>query len=178
MSKDSGFLDIFDVSKLPATHPGSVVERGGRAIHPTSRQGFLCFGQYLTGYPQKLLKAYFNILIDDNTKDDRYILILDVYDHHSDRVLAKELITRKDFSKANEFCLFEFEFTPPSANASMEFRVYYMGWSYVLANKIAVIDPSKTTINAPSEILQPKNPEPESLFTNIRSFFTRLLPNW
>lgn len=138
-----GFLDIFSVAELPSTHPGAIVEQGGKAIHTTAEQGFLCFGQYKQGYPVMPLQAVFSILIDNNTEDDRNILILDVYDHHSDRVIGKRVITRRDFAKANEFCLFTFDFMPPSQQANMEFRIYYMGHAYVVANKIAVIDPAK-----------------------------------
>ncbi len=147
-----GFLDIFRVATLPSTHPGAFVERGGKAIHATTEQGFLCYGQYKKNYPQKPLKALFSIFIDNNTADDRNILILDVYDHHSDRVIGKEVITRKDFKKVNEFCVFEFDFTPPSDNANMEFRIFYMGWAYILADKIAVIDPAEVTITDASQI--------------------------
>jgi hypothetical protein len=122
-----GFLDVFSIAKLPSLHPGVFVERGGKAIHPTEEHGFFCFGQYKKGYPTIPLQAIFSILIANNTKDDRNIFILDVYDHHSDRVIGKRVITRKDFAKANEFCLFTFDFTPPSPDANMEFRIYYMG---------------------------------------------------
>jgi hypothetical protein len=150
-----GFLDIFNTAYLPATHKGAFVERGGKAIRATTTQGFLCYGQYQQGYPMIPLKAYFSILIDNNTADDRNILILDVYDHHSDRVLGNEVITRKDFEKANEFCLFEFDFIPPGADANMEFRIYYMGWSYVLADKIAVVDPAEVTVQTAADIPEP-----------------------
>ncbi len=147
-----GFLDIFNPSRLPSLHPGAYVERGGKAIRPTVEQGFLCFGQYRKGYPTIPLQALFSILIDNNTADDRNILILDVYDHHSDRVQGKRVITRKDFPKANDFSLFRFDFTPPSKDANMEFRIYYMGHSYILVNKIAVIDPEELSIQDASEI--------------------------
>ncbi len=147
-----GFLDIFSVARLPSLHPGAFVERGGKAIRPTEEQGYFCFGQYKKGYPTIPLQALFSILIDNNTSDDRNILILDVYDHHIDRVIGKRVITRKDFPKLNEFCLFSFDFTPPSSEANMEFRIYYMGHAYILANKIAVIDPAKVSITKAAEI--------------------------
>ena len=147
-----GFLDIFRVAALPSTHPGAFSERSGKAIRATTQQGFLCYGQYKKGYPVKPLKALFSVQIDNNTADDRNILILDVYDHHSDRVIGKEVITRKDFPNANQFCLFSFDFTPPSADANMEFRMYYMGYSYVLADKIAVIDPTDAQITDAAQI--------------------------
>ena len=34
----------------------------------------------------------------------------------------------------------------------MEFRIYYMGCTYVLANKIAVIDPEEVTVTDVSQI--------------------------
>jgi len=147
-----GFLDVFGVSALPSTHPGAFVERGGKAIRTTNQQGFLCFGQYKKGYPIMPLQAIFSIQIDNNTKDDANIFILDVCDHHSDRVIGNSVITRKDFEKANEWCLFRFNFTPPSQEANMEFRIYYMGNASVLADKIAVIDPAKVSITEASQI--------------------------
>jgi hypothetical protein len=157
-----GFLDIFSVAKLPSTHPGAFLDRGGKAIRATTQQGFLCYGQYKKGYPVSPLQAVFSILVDNNTADDRVILILDLYDHYSDRVIGKTLITRKDFSKANDFVIFKFDFTPPSTDAEMEFRIYYMGYSYVLADKIAVIDPAEVSIQDASEIPNPLTGQPGS----------------
>ena len=147
-----GFLDIFSVANLPSLLPDAFIERGGKAISTTKKPGFFCFGQYKKGYPTIPLQALFSILIDNNTSGDQNILILDVYDHYSDRVLGKRVITRKDFMKANEFCLFAFDFVPPSTDANMEFRIYYMGYAYILADKIAVIDPAKISIISVSEI--------------------------
>lgn len=156
-----GFLDVFSVAELPSTHAGAFVERGGKAIRSSGQQGFLCFGQYKQGYPVIPLQAVFSISIDNNTKDDCNIFILDVYDHHSDRVIGKRVITRKDFERANEFCLFIFDFTPPSPQANMEFRIYYMGHGSVLADKIAVTDPTRIYVTAPSQIPAIVIPEPE-----------------
>ena len=158
-----GFLDVFSVASLPSTHPAAIVERGGKAIHATEQQGFLCFGQYKKGYPTMPLKAFFSIQIDRNAGDDRNILILDVYDHHQDRVIGNRLLTRKDFPSANAFCLFEFDFTPPSAEANMEFRAYYMGAASVLADKIAIVDPAKRTIAGVQDLppVAVKPPEPD-----------------
>jgi hypothetical protein len=165
-----GFLDVFGVATLPSTHPAAFIERGGKAIHTTTQQGFLCFGQYKKGYPVMPLQAIFSISIDNNTMDDRNIFIIDVYDHHIDRVLGKRVITRKDFEKANEFCLFTFDFTPPSNEANMEFRIYYMGYAYVLADKIAVIDPAKVSITQTSDIPEvevPESTEPEEIKSEL-----------
>lgn len=149
-----GFWDVFQVATLPSTHRGAFVERGGKAIKATTEQGFLCFGQYREKYPQQPLQAVFSILIDNHTADDRYILFVDVYDHHSDRVIGKRLISRKDFPAANTFCLFTFDFTPPSAQARMEFRIFYLGYAYICADKIAIIDPARVQIRDASQLPQ------------------------
>lgn len=140
-----GFLDVFDVSQLPSTLSSSsvFVEQGGKAVRNTPEKGFLCYGQYQEGYPQIPLKVFFSIWINDNSANDQNIAILDVYDHHSDRVIGKRVITRKDFQVPLDFSLFEFDFTPPSDRAKMEFRIYYMGDSSIIANRIVVIDSSK-----------------------------------
>lgn len=151
----AGFLDVFRVASLPSTHPQVTFEDGGKGIHHTLQQGFLCFGQYKTGYPTMPLKAFFSIRIDDNRSDDRNVLILDVYDHHQDRVIGKRLLTRKDFPLANDFCLFEFDFTPPSMQANMEFRIYYMGAASVVADKIAIVDPQQRAITHAADIPMP-----------------------
>lgn len=161
-----GFLDVFAVAKLPSLHPAVKIERGGKSVKADAH-GFLCFGQYRQGYPTIPLQAVFSMLTDNTTEDDRNVVILDVYDHHSDRVLGKRVITRKDFAKADEFCLFTFDFTPPGPQANMEFRIYYMGGVYVLADKIAVIDPAQVTIQDASQlpaidpIIEPPPPEPD-----------------
>lgn len=166
-SLSNGFLDVFTVAQLPSTHPKAFIEQGGKAIRTTTEQGFLCYGQYKKGYPLMPLQAVFSILIDNNTTDDRYILIIDVYDHNSDRVIGKQVISRKDFPKANEFCLFSFDFTPPSSQANMEFRIYYMGFAYVRANKITVIDPAKVSRSQVSEspaiVIESVPPKPEAV---------------
>ena len=148
----AGFLDLFQVATLPSTHSGAFVEHGGKAIRATTDQGFLCRGQYRENYPQQRLQAVFSILLDNNTADDRYILFLDVYDHHSERVLGKRLITRKDFPRANDLCIFTVDFTPPGPQARIEFRIFYMGWSYVRADKIAIIDPAQITLQHASQL--------------------------
>jgi len=40
-----GIFDIFDVTLLPTTLSGAIIEQGGRAIVASREQGFLCYGQ-------------------------------------------------------------------------------------------------------------------------------------
>lgn len=130
----------------------------------SKNQGFLVFGQYRQGYPLQPLQVVFSLKINDNATDDWYVLILDVYDHTSDRLLGKRVLTRKDFERANAYCLFSLDFIPPSPAANMEFRIYYMGGAAVCADKIAVLDPHVLTIQEASQIpspeIIPSNPPP------------------
>lgn len=141
-----GFFDIFDVTLLPTTLSGAIIEQGGRAITASQEQGFLCYGQYQTEYPQMPLRAVFSILIDNNTTNNEDILILDVYDRLSDKVLGQRQVARQDFLYANEYSLFEVNFLPPLTEYGLEFRIYYLGWAYVRANKIAVINPDQASM--------------------------------
>lgn len=159
----TGFLNVAHAATLSSTHPGVFLEQGGKAIRVTSEQGYLCCGLYCENYPQRPLQAMFSLLIDNNTADDQYILFVDIYDHRSQRVVGKRLITRKNFPKANERCLFAVDFTPPSPQANMEARVLYMGHSYVRLDKIAIIDPAKTAVTQPADIpdlIEGDNPQP------------------
>jgi hypothetical protein len=169
----AGFLDVFQVAVLSSTHQGAFVEQGGKAIRATSEQGYLCSGVYRDNYPRQPLRAVFSILVDNNMANDEYVLFLDIYDHYSQSVVGKRLITRKDFPTANTMWLFPIDFTPPRPRANLEFRMYYMGHSYVRADKIAIIDPSKVNIGDASQIpgdngnVEPSQPQLQPTGVNI-----------
>ena len=90
MKLPEGFLDIFYASELLSLHPKARNEHGSKVIDATPETGYLCYGQYREGYPVKPLQAVFEISIEDNSKNDQACLVLDVYNHHNDRVLAKK----------------------------------------------------------------------------------------
>ncbi len=128
----------YAVTDLSSSHPKVVLERGGKGIRKTTEQGYLCAGPGKRGYPQKTLQASFSMLIENNSDDDRYVLLLDVYDRLRDQVLAIRVITRKDFPETDSFRRFELRFTPPDASSRLDFRIYYMGAATVVADKIVI----------------------------------------
>ena len=136
----NGIFDIFHVYELPVLHSKARTDNKKRVIDSTSQQGFLCYGQRRSDYPIIPLQAVFSMAINDNNKNDEVCLLLDVYDHHIDRVIAKKVITRKDFRVANKIDMFTLGFIPPSKHAVLEFRIYYMGGSTITLDKIAIID--------------------------------------
>ncbi|MBD3307552.1 cellulase family glycosylhydrolase [candidate division KSB3 bacterium] len=156
--EEEGVIDVFSVSKLPSNHPHAFRDRGGKAIRATTVQGFLAYGQYVTGYPTQPLDVYFSVYIDNNTADDRRILTLDVYDSAQKKLLAQAFISRKQFPKANAFNLFKLTFTS-TEQSKLEFRIFYNGWSYVAADKIAVVEPEKIQISTHDDLLA-LSPEP------------------
>lgn len=136
----SGLVGLFDVADLHCNHPEAFPDKGGRAVRATTQAGFLAFGQYVTGYPAKRLDVYFSLFIDNNTADNSRIITLDVYDSAQNKLLAQVGLTRRQFPAAGAFSLFKLSFTP-AAQSKLEFRIYYHGWSYIAADKIAVVDP-------------------------------------
>ncbi|MCP4403882.1 MAG: glycoside hydrolase family 5 protein [bacterium] len=137
-----GLLDLFYTKELKSTLRSQEQREGAKYVD-SKEFGFLFFGQYQEGYPTKELHAYFCIKIDDCTRDDSNICILDVYDRQSDRVLGKRVLTRKDFTQANAYELFKFNFTPPTTQARMEFRLFYLAAGAITSNVIAVTDPTQ-----------------------------------
>lgn len=141
-SDPKGIIERFDVVNLASNHPEAFLDKGGRAVRATRQAGFLAFGQYATNYPVKKLAVYFSVFIDNNTADNNTIISLDVYDSFQKKLLAQSPIRRQSFPVAGAWSLFKLEFTPVQAS-KLEFRVYYHGWSYIAADKIAVVDPEK-----------------------------------
>ncbi|GAK58094.1 hypothetical protein U27_05067 [Candidatus Vecturithrix granuli] len=147
----SGILGLFRVAEMPHTHTAVFKDKGGKAIKATTREGFLAYGPYVEGLPNKPLDVYFSLQVDNNTADDRHILSVDIYDSLNQEIWAQKHITRREFPVAGEFVLFKLSFTPPT-QSRLEFRIYYKGYSYVAADKIVVADPEKIKLNAPSDI--------------------------
>lgn len=151
-ASDEGVLDLFQVADLHANHPDAFYDKGGKAVRATTTQGFLAYGQYATGYPAQPLDAYFSLFIDNNMADNRRVVTLDVFDSFQNKVLAQEMLTRQQFPAAGEFSLFKLSFTP-TAQSKLEFRIYYNGWTYLAADKIAIVDPQKLQLRTHDELL-------------------------
>lgn len=149
--RESGIIGVYNVSELQSNHPEVFEVREGKSLKATFTQGYLCYGPYVKKYPVKPLDVYFSIFIDNNSADNRNIVSLDVYDSFRERILAQQTIYRKNFPKAGDFNLFKLSFTPVEGSV-LEFRIYYFGFAHVIADKIAVIDPTKMTVKDHSDI--------------------------
>ncbi len=156
-------IGAFKVTNLPSQHSDIFYHRGGKAIRATTKEGFLSYGPYITGYPAKTLDVYFCVYIDNNKADNREILHLDVHDAFQKKLLADRGVTRQQFPVAGQFTLLKLSFTPIE-NSKLEFRIFYKGYAYVAANHIIVTDPDKIQLESPAdipdEIFKPVRPQP------------------
>ncbi len=150
--KKEGVIEILNVVNLKSDHPGAFPDKGGKAIIATTTQGYLAYGPDATGYPTKALDAYFSVYVDNNTYDNKQILTLDVYDAFQEEILVEKTITRRTFPVAKAFSLFKLSFTPLK-KSELQFRINYHGWSYVAADKIAIVDPQKLELRSHADLL-------------------------
>jgi len=158
----AGVLKVYDALKYPFTHPGAFSDANGRAIRATTQTGFLVFGQYEKNFPAQDLVAVFSILVDNNTFDDAYVCTLDVVQDKS-RVIAKSLLTRKDFPEAGKHVRFSLPFKPASTDSELEFRLLYMGYTYMAIKLICILDPAVLKVEdlPPDDVLLPPPPPPQ-----------------
>lgn len=150
-----GVIGVFDVARLPSSHPDVFPDKGGKAIPATTTKGYLSFGPYVTGYrqPPDFLDVYFSIYIDDNKVDNNRIVTLDIYDSSRNEVLKKEKVRRRQFHKEGAFNLFKLRFRVLD-DMKLEFRIFYEGGNtYVAADKIAVVDPQKIHLKDHADIV-------------------------
>lgn len=98
---------------------------------------FLAFGPYDDSLPAGPLTARFFLRVDNNTRDDGYVCILDIHDANTGRILKNAILTRKDWVKPGMFQIFDLQFVH-TAGHSLEFRTYYM--------EVALLDLEKVEI--------------------------------
>jgi hypothetical protein len=134
-----GLIKKYQVNLYPYTHVRAYNLGIGRAVRATTLTGFLVFGQYEKGLKGNLRVVY-SLLVDNVDYDDAYIAILDVVEDGS-KVIAKRVLTRKDFLEPNKVQRFELDITGEKFG-SLEFRVYYLGNSYFEVRGIYVFDRS------------------------------------
>ncbi len=145
-------LAVYDLVNLYHNHPDVFLDKGGKAIRATTTKGYLNYGPYVKGFPPKFLDVYFSIYIDNNNADNHRILTLDIYDSFRNKVLQRQKLRRKQFPKAGEFNLFKLRFRV-LGEANLEFRIYYEGYSYIAADRIAVVDAKKVKLKTHGDIM-------------------------
>ncbi len=100
----------------------------------------MIYGPYTTGVPTGNRVAAFRMALDvpSNPSPDDQIVVIDVYNATAGQLLASEIIQRKRWALPLTYQTFELPFTLSAGQVGhmLEFRVYYIGHSYILVDKV------------------------------------------
>jgi hypothetical protein len=120
---------------------GRAEQDGWAASTSADPEGFLQYGPYIATLPPGDHVATWALMIDNNIADNQEIVRLEVVDSASgEKILASRVLTRKQWTSANQYQTFSLPFTLDSASASypLEFRVYWYDHSYVRERDVSV----------------------------------------
>lgn len=149
---DNVFL-FQEVTTTESELPNTTTSSNEREVQ-TELKGFLSKTQPKQCPPKELL-ACFSLRVWDNTQDDQYLVILDVYNPYEDRILAKRVVSRKEFPYSGEVSLFHLAFTSPLQPGSVVCRIYYTGTSErITAGCVLIFDPETTFYKEIEDILR------------------------
>lgn len=102
------------------------------------RERYLNYGPYETGIQAGYYMARFSLSVDNNSADNNNIARIDVFDASRGLVLNSRELTRRGFSRAGTPTDFEIPFVS-SANASLEFRIFSHGNSFLQHMKTTIL---------------------------------------
>ena len=86
--------------------------------------GYLVYGPYDTSFGGGRHRTTFSLKIDNNTADNLPVVTIDVTINSGATVLARRVITRREFTAANTWLGFQLEFHNP-CYGNLETRVYW-----------------------------------------------------
>lgn len=137
-NKNIHIIDTFSPDEMPSH---LIVRRNDDdhtiIVPATTQTGYAIYGIRKEGYPKENLNITFLCEIDNNTYDDRNIIILDIYDLAHDTVVAKKLLTRKNFPHANTPYSIDFPLLYHK-NMIIEPRIFYMGYATIKLYPITI----------------------------------------
>lgn len=99
---------------------------------------YMSYGPYVRT-PVGNYVARFHLAIDNITGNDDDICVLDVADADTSVQLAAIVLTRSDFTAANEWQPFDVSFVNSASNHRMEFRIQYSGNAQLDLDKIQLL---------------------------------------
>ncbi|MDO3413369.1 GxGYxYP family putative glycoside hydrolase [Saccharibacillus sp. CPCC 101409] len=91
----------------------------------------MVYGPYATDIPAGKHRAYFDMIIDNNTADNNVMVTIDVRDNTTGAILATRDVRRQDWTYTSNYERFHLDFTNPTAGHELEFRVFWHGASYI-----------------------------------------------
>jgi hypothetical protein len=106
-------------------------------------EGHLQYGPYTTQVAAGTHTAVWNLMIDNNTADNRQVVRLDVYDATADTILASRDVTRKEWTSTFQYQPFSLPFVISGEQSGrlLEFRVYWYKQAYIREQNVSV-DPT------------------------------------
>lgn len=102
--------------------------------------GYFQFGPYVTTVAPGPHRAFWSLLIDNNSADNASVVSLDVYDATQNVVIASRTVTRQEWTAAHNYQRFELPFSLASNQAGhmLEFRVFWHDTAYVRQSEFGV----------------------------------------
>jgi hypothetical protein len=105
--------------------------------------GFLQYGPYTTQVAAGAHTAVWNLMIDNNTADNSYVVRLEAYDATTNTLLAYREVARREWNAPFQYQPFTLPFTLGSNRVGhvLEFRVFWYRTAYVREQNL-LLDPS------------------------------------
>ncbi|MEK3865882.1 GxGYxYP domain-containing protein [Paenibacillus sp. FSL H7-0716] len=122
----------------------------------------IAYGPYATDIPTGINTAFYNLLVDNNTANNDNVVTIDVYDYTANQILATRTLTRQEWTSAGSFQRFELTYTNATAGHALEFRVRWLGTSYVGLSSVG---------SSPRSLVDASN-----LFTSLKGLLAKSQP--
>jgi hypothetical protein len=111
-----------------------------------SGSGYLTYGPATISVPPGVTTVIFNLSIDDNLVDNETVARIEAYDAGTDRILARRIIKRRDFTAASSPQEFDLVFDLARVS-SLEWRVVALN-SAILQHNSTTVEPDRLTLTA------------------------------
>lgn len=99
--------------------------------------GYLIYGPYDTKYGEGRHTAWYYLMIDNNTANNDVVATLDVVTNYGGTVLARRDIRRQEFTAANQWQWFTFDFFD-TCFGNVETRLYWADRAYLKVGGVYV----------------------------------------
>ena len=99
----------------------------------------MLYGPYATNWIGQQGTAVFQLMVDNNSADDLEVVVLDVFDATTGKILASRSVKRKEFAKPFSYQGFALPFQLGGViGHKMEVRVFWKDVSYVKVDYVSV----------------------------------------
>lgn len=131
--------------KYEAENPGMGHEQGkkegdGWACNTSEHsKNIMLFGPYEKNIPAGQYVARYRMQVDNVSADNSTVVVIDVQDYTTKKILAEKGVSRKQFAAAFDYQEFDLPFTCPGNGHEIEFRVEWNDYSFIKIDNVIVI---------------------------------------